>query len=108
MSLIRGSRVSLAFKDMAKMATTVATNNLGALHAKCVIHMALHGPGNRVKIGRPATARLEFVIGRVERGVASSTGIYALGRVMGVIFSCTGAFSALLSEYTKLLCIRLC
>jgi hypothetical protein len=93
---------------MAKMTTAVATNNLGALHAKCVVHMALHSSGNGVKVGRPATARLELVVRRIERGIASSAIINALGRVMGVIFSCTGSLGTLLAEYTELLCIRVC
>jgi hypothetical protein len=62
---------------MAEMASTVAAGNLGALHTKGVIHMSLYSTGNRVKVGWPATARLEFVIGLVQRRVATGAVIYA-------------------------------
>lgn len=89
---------------MAKMTAAVAADNLSSLHAKCVVHMSLHSSGDGVEVGWPATAGLELVVGRVERGVAASAGIYALGRVMGIIFSRARPLSALLTEYSELLC----
>jgi hypothetical protein len=90
---------------MAKVTTAVVADNLSSLHTKCVIHMSLHSSGDRVEVGWPATAGLELVVGRVERGVAASTGIYTLRRVMGIVFSSAGALGAFLTEYTELLCM---
>lgn len=105
MSFISGGREPLTLKDMTKVTTAVAADDLCALHAKGVVHMSLHGAGDGVKVGWPATAGLELVVGRVERGIAASAGIDTLGRVMRIVFSCARALGALLTENTELLCI---
>lgn len=95
MSLINGGREALALKDMAKMTTTVAADDLSSLHSKCVVHMSLHSSRDGIEVGWPTTAGFELVVSRVERRVAASTGVYTLGWVVRIIFSRAGALSAL-------------
>lgn len=97
MSFVSGGREPLTLKDMTKMATAVAADDLCSLHAKGVVHMSLHSAGDRVEVGWPPTAGLELVVGRVEGGIAASTSIHTLGRVMGIVFSCAGALGAFLT-----------
>jgi hypothetical protein len=106
MSLISRGGVSLALKDMAKMTTTVVADNFCALHSKGIVHMSLHSARDGVKVCWPATAGFELVVGRIERSIAASASIHALGWVMGIVFSCARAFGALLTEHTELLCIN--
>lgn len=68
--------------------------------------MSGDGAGDAVKIRRPAAARLELVVGGVERRVAACAGVNAFVGVMLVKLSATRRLSSLFSEDTELLCLR--
>lgn len=97
---------SLAFKNMPEVASAVITDNLGPFHSKCVVDMSLNSTGDRIKVGRPATARLELVVGLVEGRVAAGAVINTLGGVVRVIFTSTSRLSALFTENPELCCIQ--
>lgn len=105
-ALVRWRWESLAFKNMSKMASAVITDNFGPLHSKCVVDMSLNSTGDRIKVGRPATARLELVVGLVERCVAAGAVIDTLSGVVGVIFTSTSRLSALFTENPELRCTQ--
>lgn len=102
MTLICGSRVSLALKHMAEMTSAVGTDNLRSLHAKCAVHMSGHSTGDRIKVCRPTAARLELVVGGIKRGIAAGAVVNTFGRVMVIVFTSAGAFSSLLAEDSEL------
>lgn len=101
-TLIGRGRIPFTLEDMTKMASTVAAGNFRALHTKGAVHMSLYSTGNRVKIGRPATAGLELVIGLVQRCVAAGAVINTRGRGVGVIFTSSRALCPLLAEDPEL------
>lgn len=101
-TLIGRGRIPFTLEDMAKVASTVAAGDLRALHTKGVIHMSFHSTRNRVKIGRPTTARLELVVGLVQRCVATGAVIYTLRRVVGIIFTSARALCFLFAEDPEL------
>lgn len=105
MALISRSLVALALEDMAKVTTAVSADNFRPLHAKRVIHVSGHSSGNRVKVCGPSTARLELMVGSVKRRITTGAIVDALGRVMGVIFACTGTLGTLFAENAELLYI---
>lgn len=88
---------------MAEMASTVTADDLGTLHAKCIVHMSLHGTGNRVKVSGPAAAGLELVISGVKRRVTPGAVVHALGRMVFIILASTGGLGALLAKDAELL-----
>lgn len=71
MSLVGRSRVSLALEDMTQMTSAVAAHNLRPLHAEGGIRVPSHGSRNGVEESRPAAARLELVLSRVDGGIAA-------------------------------------
>lgn len=106
MPFIRGSRVPFTLKDVTKMASAVAANNLSPLHPKGVINMSLHGSRDRVEISWPATAGLELVVRFVEWRIAASTVVHTLRRVVGIVLASTGMLGTLFTEDAELLYIR--
>lgn len=98
MSLIRRGIISLSFEYMTQMASTIRANNLSSCHAQCLILMPGDSTGYTIKIGRPATVRLELVLGGIEGSVAAGAGVDAGAAGVGevaVVFSCEGGFGAL-------------
>jgi len=63
-----------------------------------------HSARYAVEVGRPATARLEFMCRLIERGVACSAGVNTLFGHVLVIFAGEWRFSALFSQDSKLFC----
>ena len=100
--LIRGRGVPLSFEDMTQMPATVAADDLRPFHAKSIIHMSGHRSRNRIKVCWPAAARLELMVGFVERRVAPGAVVHALRRVVGIVLSRAGALSSLLAEDAEL------
>lgn len=101
-SLVRWRWESFAFENMPKVASAVITNNFGPLHSECVVDMSLNSTRDRIKVGRPAAARLELVVGLVEGCVAAGAVIDTLRGVVGVIFTSASRLSALFTENSKL------
>jgi len=102
MPLIDRGCITFSFEDVAKMATTVAADNLSSLHAKGAIRVSRHCARDGIEICRPTAARLELVVCLVERRIAASAGVDTLlGHVL-VIFSCSWSFGTLLSENPEL------
>ena len=79
MSLIRRRRVSLSLEHMSQMSSTVAANDLCPLHAERAVGVSCHSARDSVKERRPAAARLELVVGLVERSLAAGTNVSTLG-----------------------------
>lgn len=90
---------------MAEVTSTVAADDLGPLHAKCVVHMSRHGTGNRVKVGRPAAAGLELVISRIERRVTSGAVVHAFCRIVFIVLAGASTLGTLLAKDAELLYI---
>ena len=103
MTLISGSRVSLALENVTKMAATVGANNLSALHAESAVSVSGHSTGHGVEESRPAAARLELVVGLVERSLATSAGVDTLGGHVLVKVAAVGGLGALFAEDAELL-----
>lgn len=101
-TLISGGRISFTLEDMAEMTSTVIADDLGALHAKGIVHMSLHSTGNRIKVSGPATTGLELVIGCVKRRITPGAVVHALGRMVLIVLAGTGAFCALLTKNAEL------
>lgn len=101
-ALVRWRLEPLAFKNMSEVASAVITDNFGPLHPECVVDMSLNSTGDRIEVSRPATARLELVVGLVERCIAAGAVIDTLRGVVGVIFSSTSRLSALFTENPEL------
>lgn len=102
MSLIRGRRVPLALEDMAQVTTTVGAHNLDALHAESAIGVSCDGAGDAVKVRGPSAARLEFVVGLVDRRVAPRAGVDAVVGEELVVFAGVRGFSAFVAEDAEL------
>ena len=64
--------------------------------------MSRHSAWNRIEIGRPSAAGLEFVGGFVKRGVAAGAGVDAGGGHMFVVGASVGGFGAFFTEDAKL------
>lgn len=92
---------------MTEMTSTVTADDLGPLHAKCVIHMSLHGSGNGIKVGGPAAAGLKLVIGLVERSITPGAVVHALRRVVFIVLAGTGGLSSLFTKDAELLYTQL-
>lgn len=106
-ALISRRGVPLTLEHMSQMATTVGAHNLGPLHAKGAIGVSSHSPRDGVEKGRPAAARLELVVGFVERGVAASAGVGAFGGHVFVKGAAEGGFGAFVAEDAELFCANL-
>jgi hypothetical protein len=103
MSLICGCWEPFAFENVAQMASTIAADDLYALHAKRIVDMSSDSSGNRVKIRGPAAARAELVAGLVERGTAGCTIVNTVGRVMFIIFTSVCRLRSFLADDPELL-----
>lgn len=86
------------------MATTVRADDLRAAHAERAIHPALHGARDAVEVRRPAAARRELVLGRVQRCGAPGAGVGAGARGVLVVLAGVRRFGALFAEDAELLC----
>jgi hypothetical protein len=105
-TLIGGSRVSLALEDVTKMAATVGADNLSALHTKGAVSVSGYSTRDSIEESRPAAARLELVVGLVERSLAAGTGVDTLGGHVLVKVAAVGRLGALVTEDAELLCYR--
>lgn len=85
------------------MAATFGADNLGPEHPPGAILVPGDSARQAVEVGRPSTAGLELVVGLVQRRIATSTAIHALGGVVLVILPSSRRLSALLSENSELL-----
>lgn len=102
MSLVRRRGISFSFEHMAQVPTAITAYDLYPFHAECAICVSRHSSWNRIEEGGPSTARLELVVGLVERGVASSAGICTFVWVVLVVFAGEWCFCAFLSKDAKL------
>lgn len=84
------------------MATTVAAYNLCPGHSERLVGVPCHRSRYAVKVCRPPAARLEFMVGFIERGIACGASVDTLVRHMLVIFTAKGRLGAFLSEDTEL------
>lgn len=84
------------------MPSTLATYNLRPCHPKSPIRMSRYGARDSIKVGGPATARLELVGGFVERGLAAGAGVDARGGHVFVVGAGVGGFGAFFAEDTEL------
>jgi len=103
--LVGRRRVPFALEDVAQVAAAVGAHDLGARHAQGAVFVAGHGAWDAIEVGRPAAARLELVVGLVERGVAPGTVVDALVGEVLVVLSREGALGAFLPEHPELLCV---
>jgi hypothetical protein len=106
-TLVGRGRVSLALEDVTEMAATVGANNLSALHAKSAIGMSGYSTRDGIEESRPAAARLELVVGLVERSLAAGTSVDTLGGHVLVKVAAVGRLGALVTEDAELLCYRI-
>lgn len=84
------------------MPSAVRAGNLRPLHPKRAIDMSCNRTRNRVKVRRPSTPRLEFVICCIEGRVAARASVDALRGVVGVVFAGAGTLGTLLAEDAEL------
>jgi hypothetical protein len=89
---------------MTQMPATIAADNLGPLHAEGTICVSCDGTGDGVVVGRPAAARLEFVVRFVERRIAAGAGVDTRVRHVLIVFTSAGSLGALLTKDSKLFC----
>lgn len=98
--------MAFPLENVPEMAAAVGADNLGPRHAKGVVLVARHRAGDAVKVGRPATARLELVVGLVQRRITASAGVDTRVGEELVVLAREGRLGALLSEDAELLCAR--
>ena len=103
MSLIGRSGETLSLEYVAQMTTTVGAHNLCPGHAKGAVLVPGDSSGDAVKVGRPAAAGAELVVGLVQRSIASGAGVDALLRVVLVKLASSGSLCTLLPQDTELL-----
>ena len=103
-ALIYWVSIPLPFENMAQMAATVRTHDLGPLHAERPISMSRHSTWHSVEERRPATSRLEFLVRPVQWCTASGTSVGALGWIVLVVFAAEGSLSSLLANDSELIC----
>lgn len=104
MPLILRVSESLALEDVPKMASTVVANNLGPHHSQARVGLLPHSIGECVPESWPSAARVELVVGFVERCRAPGAAVNACIRVVLVELAGPRRFSALLAEDAELLC----
>lgn len=85
------------------MAAAVGAHNLGAKHAQRAVLVSGHSAGDAVKIGRPAAARLELLLGLVERCSAPGARVDAFLRVVLVESAGAGGLGTLFPQDAELL-----
>lgn len=105
MPLIRRRVVTLTLEHMAQVPAAVSTDDLRPLHAERAVCMSGDGAGNAVEIGWPSTARFEFMVGGVERRVASGAVVATARRLVLVVLASEGGFGAFFSENAELFCL---
>ena len=93
----------LALEDVSQVSPAVIAYDLGAHHAQSAVLMPSHGPRDAVEVGGPATPRLEFVVGLVERRAASSARVDAIFRVMLIVLAGVGRLGAFLAQDAEVL-----
>jgi hypothetical protein len=103
-ALISGSLISFTLEYMAEMTAAVGTDNLRSLHAKGAINMSSDSTRDGIKVCRPATAGLEFMIGGIQGCVAARAVVNASRRVVGIVFAGAGALGSLFAEDAELFC----
>jgi hypothetical protein len=103
-SLVRRRRIALALEHMSQMASAVGAHDLRPLHSKSAVGMSGHSARNSIEERRPATARLELVLCRVNGCVAAGASIGAGGRGVLVILARERCFGAFVAENAELLC----
>jgi len=103
-TLIGGSRVSLALENVTEMTAAVRADNLSTLHTESAVGVSGHSTGHGIEESRPAAARLELVVGLVERSLTASTGVDTLGGHVLVKVAAVGGLGALFAEDAELLC----
>ena len=104
MTLIGGGRVSFALENVTEMAATVGADNLSTLHAESAVGVSGHSTGHGIEESGPAAARLELVVGLVERSLTASTGVDTLRRHVLVKVAAVGGLGALFAKDAELLC----
>ena len=95
--------MAFALEDVAEMAAAVGADDLGPRHAEGVVLMARHGAGDAVKVCWPATARLELVVGLVQRRLTAGAGVDTRVGEELVVLAREGRLGALLPEDAELL-----
>lgn len=102
--LIGRRRVPLSLKDVTQVAAAVGADNLGPDHAESTIFVTGDRARNAVKVGRPAAARLELVVGLVEWRGTTGAGVDALFGVVLVELAGARGLGAFFAEDAKLIC----
>jgi len=102
-TLVSRSRISLALEDVTEMATTVGADNLSTLHTEGAVGVSGHGTRDSIEESRPAAARLELVVGLVERSLTAGTGVDTLGGHVLVKVAAVRRLGALVTEDAELL-----
>ena len=105
MPLIRRCGISFSLKNMPQMTPAIVAHDLCPFHPERIIHEPLHCTGNGVKISGPTASGLELVRCLVQRCVTGGAGIYALGRIVRVVFARIRRLGALLAKNSELFCI---
>ena len=106
MPLIRRRRIPLPLEHMPQMPSALTAHNLRARHAERTIGVPGHGAGDVVKVGGPAAAGLELVVGFVEGGAAAGAAVDARRGHVFVVGSGEGGFGAFFAEDAELVCPR--
>lgn len=70
MPLVRRRLIPLPLEHMTQMAPARCARDLSPLHPPRPIDVPVHRARQTVEVSRPAAPALEFVRGRVQRGVA--------------------------------------
>lgn len=102
MSFVRGRCVSFSFEHMAQVSSTVAAYNLCPFHAESAIRMPGHCSWDCIEEGGPSAARLELVVGLVERSGAAGAAVDAGSWGVLIVFAGKWCFSALLAKDAEL------
>jgi hypothetical protein len=103
-TLVGGGRVSLALENVTEMTTTVGADDLSALHTESAVGVSGHSTRDGIEESGPSAARLELVIGLVERSIAAGTGVSTLRGHVLVKVAAVGRLGALFAEDAELLC----
>jgi hypothetical protein len=103
-TLVGGGRVSLALENVTEMATTVGADNLSTLHTESAVGVSGYSTRDGIEESGPSAARLELVVGLVERSLAAGTNVSTLGGHVLVKVAAVGRFGTLFAEDAELLC----
>jgi len=98
---VGGSLETLAFEDMAEMATTSGTSDLNSGHPKCAVSVPRNCSGDSIEESRPATSTRELGGRFIERSAASGASIYTVRLVLFVL-SRTRRLSSFLPQHPEL------